>query len=141
MINLVRPVRQPPTPQPPMVNPARTARGVNLRSGTSHSRCHGCINSEAEGSRKEETQWGGGLPWEGFVVSSWRGGVQRWGLDPLQGPALDEGCVWGSSILSPSGHQSPCTPGGLKPWSPAEPQMQFAVLTADVSAIMIYQNA
>lgn len=32
-INLVRPVRQPPTLQPPMVNPARAAPGVNLRSG------------------------------------------------------------------------------------------------------------
>ena len=32
-INLVRPVRQPPTPQPSMVNPARAAPGVNLRSG------------------------------------------------------------------------------------------------------------
>lgn len=32
-------------------------------------------------------------------------------------------------------------PPASSPRPPAEPQMQFAVLTADVSAIMIYQNA
>lgn len=69
-----------------------------------------------------------------------RRGPKGQGLGSLQGPALDEGYGGRSSILSPSGDQSPYTPG-LKPSPPAEPQMQFAVLTADVSAIMIYQNA
>lgn len=68
-----------------------------------------------------------------------RRGPKGWGLGPLQGPALDEG--WGHPYFFPQTIRALISLASSPHRSPAEPQMQFAVLTADVSAIMIYQNA
>lgn len=102
-INLLRPVHQLPLlslPWSPL--PAPCCSGVNLSSGGLRSRCHGCINSEVEGGRKERTQMGGLLPWEGFTVSSWQGRVP-----PRPGPGWGVGGIH----MHPLDCRSPGTPG------------------------------